>query len=210
MPQRPGVARFAWLALLSSLIPNPSRAQEATLAPGTFLVASRELGDPNFYQTVILLVHYDEEKGAMGLIINRRTDLPLSRVFREMKDAKDRSDAAYMGGPVEPGDVLALLKSSSKPEEAEKIFPGVYLVSTKALLEKTIAARTEARAFHVYLGYGGWGPGQLEHEIELGAWRLLPADTASVFDPDPDSVWPRLVRRTELRIAWGPSLRAGD
>ncbi len=59
----------------------------------------------------------------------------------------------------------------------------------------------EPGVFHVFLGYAGWGPGQLEHEVELGAWHILPPDTASVFDADPESVWPRLIRRTELRIA---------
>jgi putative AlgH/UPF0301 family transcriptional regulator len=68
-------------------------------------------------------------------------------------------------------------------------------------LEKTLAGKGEPSVFHVFLGYAGWGPGQLEHEVELGAWHILPADAASVFDADPDSVWPRLIRRTELRIA---------
>ena len=55
--------------------------------------------------------------------------------------------------------------------------------------------------FHVYLGYAGWSAGQLEHEVELGGWHVLPADAASVFDPEPDGLWEKLIRRTELRIA---------
>ena len=170
-------------------------------AAGDFLVSSRDLGDPNFSETVILLLRYDEEDGAMGLVINRRGDLPLSRVFQDLKQAKGRTDLAYRGGPVEPGDVLALLKSSTKLEDAERVFANVYLISDKDLLEKTLADKAEPGVFHVFLGYAGWGPGQLEHEVDLGAWHILPPDAASVFDSDPESVWPRLIRRTELRIA---------
>ena len=191
--------RVALLAILLGCLPG--MGQDATLAPGKFLVASRELGDPNFSETVILLIQYDEEKGAMGLVVNRPAEVPLSRVFQDMKGAKDRTDEAYMGGPVEPDNVLALLKSATKPEEAQRVFANVYLVSSKALLEKTLADKAEPSVFHVYLGYAGWGPGQLEHEVELGAWHILAPDAGSVFDGDPESVWPRLIKRTEMRIA---------
>ncbi len=193
--------KFVLLAMLCGLAPVPGPAQAPDLAAGNFLVSSRDLGDPNFSETVILLLRYDEEEGAMGLVINRRGDLPLSRVFQDLKQAKGRTDLAYVGGPVEPGDVLALLKSSTKLEDAERVFANVYLISDKDLLEKTLADKAEAGVFHVFLGYAGWGPGQLEHEVDLGAWHILPPDAASVFDSDPESVWPRLIRRTELRIA---------
>ncbi len=209
--------RFVLLAVLCGLAPVPGSAQMADLAPGKFLVASRDLGDPNFSETVILLIRYDDEQGAMGLIVNRRTDVPLSRVFEDLKQAKGRTDLAYMGGPVDPDNVLALIKTSAAPEEALRVFGNVYLISRKDVLEKALADKTEAGVVHVYLGYAGWGPGQLEHEVELGAWHIVPPDAASVFDADPDSVWTRLIRRTELRIArrgsrfergWG--LGAGD
>ncbi len=182
--------------------------QGDTLAPGMFLVASRDLGDPNFAHAVVLLVHYDDENGAMGLIINRSTDVPLSRIFADLKEAKDRADPIYVGGPVETGTVLALLKSASKPKEAERVFGDVYLISSKTLLEKTLASGIEASQFHAYLGYAGWGREQLEHEVELGAWHVVAADTGNVFHTEPDSVWPRLIRRTEVRIARGYSDRS--
>jgi putative transcriptional regulator len=193
--------RFALLALLFGLTPGLTPAQAPDLAAGTFLVSSRGLGDPNFSETVILLLRYDEDEGAMGLIVNRRSDVPVARVFEDLKHAKGRTDLAYSGGPVEPDNVLALLKSSTKLEHAQRVFAGVYLIADKDLLEKTLAEKAEPSVFHVYLGYAGWGPGQLEHEVDLGAWRILPPNSESVFDTDPDSVWPRLIRRTELRIA---------
>lgn len=175
--------------------------QADKLAPGQFLVASRDLGDPNFAHSVVLLLHYDDENGALGVIVNRRSDVPLSRVFEDLQGSKGRTDPIYVGGPVEAGSVLALLKSESKLKDAEHVFGNVYLISSKALLEKTLAAGVEASQFHVYLGYAGWAREQLEHEVDLGAWHVLPADATSVFHSDPESVWPRLIKQTELRIA---------
>jgi len=195
------MSKFVLLIVLCALAAVPGLAQAPELAAGSFLISSRDLGDPNFAETVILLLRYDDEQGAMGLIVNRRGDVPLSRVFEDLKPAKGRKDPAYLGGPVEPDNVLALLKSSTRVEDAQRVFGAVYLISDKDLLEKTLSEKAEATVFHVYLGYAGWGPGQLEHEVDLGAWLILPPDAASVFDADPDSVWPRLIRRTELRIA---------
>src|SRR5271170_60573 len=88
-------------------------AQTDDLAIGRFLVASRDLGDPNFAKTVILLVHYSADQGAVGLVVNRRTDVPMSRVFQDFKEAKSRTDPVYVGGPVELDTVMALLKTAS-------------------------------------------------------------------------------------------------
>jgi putative AlgH/UPF0301 family transcriptional regulator len=185
--------------LLVALTRSPGLCDD--LAAGKFLVASRDLGDPNFAETVVLLVSYDEKQGAMGLVVNHRTDVPLSRVFQDLKAAKTRDDPAYVGGPVELNTILALLKSSSPPDEAKHVFGDVYLVSTKAALEKTLASSVGPNAFHVYVGYAGWGPGQLEHEVDLGGWHIFAADAANVFHADPDSVWKRMIQRTETQIA---------
>jgi putative transcriptional regulator len=168
------------------------------LAPGKFLVASKDLADPNFAESVVLLIQYGED-GAMGLVINRRSRIPLSKLFSESKQAKGRSDTAYLGGPVERAAAFALLRSKTKVEDAQKVLADVYLISTKDQLDKALSA--DANALHVYLGYSGWGPGQLDRETELGGWHVLRADSGSVFDPDPDAVWPRLIRTTEIQVA---------
>ena len=182
---------------------TPAFCQSDDLAVGRLLVASRDLGDPNFAKTVILLVHYTEGQGAVGLVVNKRTDVPISRVFHDLKEASGRKDPVYIGGPVELNSVLALLKAPAKPEGADKVFGDVYLISNKDLLTKTLGSSAEATVFHTYIGYAGWGAGQLEHEVELGAWHIMPADAGTVFHADPDSVWPRLIHRTEAQIAWG-------
>jgi putative AlgH/UPF0301 family transcriptional regulator len=170
------------------------------LAAGKLLVASRDLGDPNFAKTVILLIHCDDQ-GAVGLILNRRTDVALSRVLEGLQGAKERSDPAYLGGPVDVPSVFALLQSPAKVEGAEHIFSKVYLISTKTLFEKTLAAGPNPQVFHVYLGYAGWTNEQLRMEVKLGAWFIFPADSGAVFNSDPGSLWQQMIRKTELRFA---------
>ena len=126
-------------------------AQVEQLAPGKFMVASRDLGDPNFAQSVILLMRYDDEQGAMGLIVNRRSDVPVSRLLADLKEAKHRSDLVYLGGPVELSSVLALLRSANKPNDSERVIGDVFLISSKALLQKTLLTKypkIDAAFFH--------------------------------------------------------------
>ena len=115
------------------------------LGVGKLLVAGRGMGDPRFAQTVILLVHYDED-GVVGLVLNRRTDVPLSQVL-DLKAAKDRSDPVYIGGPVQPAAVFALFQSPGKIEKAENIFGDVYWISDKSVFEKTLSPGLTPRFF---------------------------------------------------------------
>ncbi len=193
------MARLLGALLLFACLPGFCQTDD--LAVGRLLVAGRDLGDPNFSKTVILLVHYNEDQGTVGLVINKRTDVTISKVFHDLKEASGRNDLVYIGGPVQLDSVLALLKSSSKPEGANRVFGDVYLISSKDLLARTMASRAEAAVFHTYIGYAGWSAGQLEHEVELGAWHVMPADAGTVFHSDPDAVWEHLIRRTETQIA---------
>jgi putative AlgH/UPF0301 family transcriptional regulator len=170
------------------------------LGAGSLLVASRGLADPKFAETVILLVHYDAE-GVVGLILNRRTDVPLSRVLEGYKGAKGRSDRVYVGGPLETPALFALLQSTANPEGAEHVFGSVYFISKKALFEQIISARPDPSVFHVYMGYAGWNPHQLRMEVQLGAWFIFKGDAKTIFDSDPDSLWPQMIQKTELEFA---------
>jgi len=185
--------------LLPASFPSIQFKNPKDLGIGKLLVASRGLGDPHFAGAVILLVHYDEN-GVVGLFLNRRTDVPLSRVL-DLKAAKGRSDPVYIGGPMEPSTAFALFQSAAKIEKAENIFGGVYLISDKGLFEKTISARPDPNVFHVYLGYAGWAQAQLRTEVQLGAWFVFPADAATVFNADPNSLWLQMIQKTELHLA---------
>lgn len=182
-----------------SLLPLQSKDTKS-LGAGKLLVASRDLGDPNFAETVILLVHYDTQ-GVLGLVLNRRTAFPLSRVLKDFKAAKNRSDPVYLGGPVDTPTVFALYQSSAKIEGADHVFDKVYLISAKPVFEQTLSAQPDPGVFHVYLGYAGWNRDQLQREVELGSWFIFPANANMVFSSDPDSLWPQMILKTELKFA---------
>jgi putative transcriptional regulator len=170
------------------------------LNAGKLLVASRGLADRHFARTVILLTRYDAD-GVVGLILNRRTDLPLSRVLEGIEAAKRLSDPVYLGGPVGTPDILALLRSPTKVEGAQHIVGAVYPISTKTLFQQTISTRPDPGGFHVYLGYAGWTKDQLRKEVELGGWFIFQGDAGTVFASDPDSLWSQLIQKTELNLA---------
>jgi len=189
------MALFWLIALILTGTALAQSKSSKDLAPAKLLVASRDLADPNFARTVILLAHYDSES-VLGLIVNRRTDVPMSRVL-----GKERTDTLYLGGPVEISTVFALLESPEKLKDAAPIFGEVYLIASKALLEKTISTRPDPDVFHVYLGYAGWTSEQLRREVALGMWFIFPADAGLVFDSNPDSLWLRMVKKTEQTLA---------
>jgi putative AlgH/UPF0301 family transcriptional regulator len=196
-----GFPRTSAASRIAKIVPVQSK-REKDLGLGKVLVASRDLGDENFAETAVLIVHYDE-KSVVGLILNRRTDVPVSRVFRTLEAAKRRSDKVYLGGPVEDSVIFALLRSPAKIDDAEQVFGDIYMISSKARLDKTITEGAGPSAFRLYLGYAGWTNLQLQSEVEAGAWHIFQGDAGTVFDSDPDSLWPRLIRRTEEKIAEG-------
>jgi putative transcriptional regulator len=197
-------------AILGGCLPLGAQATRVQdLGIGKLLVAPRDTRDPAFAESVILLVRYDRE-GTLGLMLNRRTRIPLSQALRDSKGASGRADPVYMGGPVDLENVLALLRAHTMPEGAAHVVGKVYLVSTRALLEKALLDRTpektapgqsDPEALHVYLGYCGWGPGQLENEAGHGLWHVFPGSADVVFDSEPGSLWSRLVARAEQNIA---------
>jgi putative transcriptional regulator len=192
------------------------RGAVKALGAGKLLVASRNLPDPNFAATVILLVDVNKQ-GAMGLIVNRPTKVPLSRMLPGLEQASGGAAPAFVGGPVSPSGVLALLRSKSPRSDSRHVAREVYLVSTRDALTETITAGVGPDRFRVYIGYAGWGAGQLEHETAEGAWHVLDGDDDVVFDPDPASTWRRQIRRTEelsarrnyqpTHSAWTPARR---
>ncbi len=199
---------FQWPSVISIAaavlcIPPMAVAQSqraADLGVGKLLVAPREAPDPAFAEAVIVLAQFDKN-GALGLMINRRTRVPLSRALDQFKAANNRSDPVYLGGPVDLAVVLALLRSTTSPDKTPPVMPGIYLVSTRAVLERALAAGAGPREFHAYVGYCGWGSGQLENEVKARAWYIFTGDADLVFDSDPGTLWSRLIDRTEQRFA---------
>jgi len=177
------------LHMADQLRPQPE------LAKGKFLVASKQLRDPQFFETVVLLIEYDSQ-GAMGLVINRPTTVKLSEVLPEIEGLQKRSDIIYLGGPVAKNQLMLLIRTSSPPEGSHLVFKDIYLSSSQTIIEKMIDNPDTPERFRVYAGYAGWAPGQLDREVSRGGWHILQADEESVFDKTPAEVWPELIRRS--------------
>ena len=183
------------------MVPTQAGDLATELAAGKLLVARRSLQDPNFTQTVILLVEHSDDEGTVGLILNRQTKIPLSRLSKELEGAKGRSEPLYLGGPVQTEGVMALVRSRAKVEEAKHVLADIYMISSKTSLEKTISSNSASSSLRLYLGYAGWDAGQLEWELGMAAWDVLPATAAVVFDAHPETLWSRLVEQRELQMA---------
>jgi putative transcriptional regulator len=185
-------ARFS----TSFLSQGPSRP-ESGLAKGRFLVASRHLGDPNFSKTVILLIDYNQN-GAIGVVINRPTEVQVSTLLPDIQGLKKRNDLVYLGGPVATNQMLLLVRSTSQPEGSLNVFEDVYTIPSQTVFQQMID--TGAR-FRAYVGYAGWAPSQLDFEVSRGDWYIVQADPATVFDKAASEIWPELIQRSEVQWA---------
>ena len=169
------------------------------LAKGMFLIAGRGLRDPNFHETVVLLLDYNRE-GAMGLVVNRDTGIRLSTLIPEAEGLRDRKVTLFIGGPVARTQMFTLFRSRDDAEGAEHVFDDVHVTSSQDLLDKILNGGEDERV-RICAGYAGWSPRQLEAEVASGAWLIVPADAETVFDPHPSQVWPNLIDATETRWA---------
>ncbi len=182
--------------------PSPPEPHQFTteLSKGKFLVASRRLGDPRFQETVVLLISYDRN-GAAGLIINRPVKMSLSDAFPDSRIFKKRKETVYFGGPVELNRLLFLIRSPGRPEESARVFDGVYVSSSRPVLDRMIGKPKAGEGVRVYAGYAGWAVGQLEGEVARGDWYILQADAKTIFDKKSEKIWPELIRRgSELQV----------
>jgi putative transcriptional regulator len=180
----------------------PNVPRESTPAVGMLLVASRDLRDPNFVETVIVLTGYGAE-GAVGLVLNRRTTVPLTRVFPSLAGGVSPPHVVFQGGPVEVTTAQALRRGPGRPGLGLRVSDDLQVIGTPGGFEAQFADSTDPRVVRVFLGYAGWSAGQLDAEVAAGAWHVFPPDTGVVFDSSPDTLWTRQIRRTEWRSAGG-------
>ena len=177
----------------SALVADPRPRLGYRLRRGMFLIADPQLPDPRFARTVVLLLEYDET-GAMGLVINRPTQLSLSDALVTPPPGST-DHLVYYGGPVEHRRLIALLRSPDAVGDAQHLFGDVYASASIDILRRMLERRGHASDVRTYLGYAGWSPGQLDAELARGDWTVTPADSESIFDAPPDEVWEELMRR---------------
>lgn len=166
------------------------------LRTGAFLVARHEvLKDPNFKGTVILLCAHEKD-GDYGLVLNRVSHMPLDEVFESLPPELRVPCEVHMGGPVEQDKIQILDWSEESAPESQEIVPGLNMGGHWNFtwrLEEDPLEETPGKRFHkadpdnyrIFLGYSGWGEGQLESEIEVGAWQVFHADVIRTLELTP-------------------------
>lgn len=197
--------RAVLLTLVAAFLLSPASGAAQSMRPedlgqGKILVTPRDSPDPHFANSVIVLARYDAT-GALGLMIHYRSDLTIQKALTGLKGAEKRTDAVFVGGPVEIPVVLALLRGKSAPEGAKRVIGNLYLMTSKQTIATALSQSPPASDIRLFIGYSGWGPGQLEREVRRSGWYIFDYDESLVFDPHPETLWDRMIEKTERRYA---------
>ncbi len=166
---------------------------------GAFLVAAPSMGDPRFRESVILVLEHDDS-GTMGVIVNRITGVTLGQALPDWAELDRRKHFLFLGGPVQLTGLTYLHSAGASGGPTLWSFDGVRGGVDAPALRRLLEQDMPVDGLRVYLGYAGWGPGQLSSELERDDWHLFRADPALVFDPNPDTLWPLFI--TTLNQPW--------
>jgi putative transcriptional regulator len=158
---------------------------------GKLLVASPALVDPNFFRTVVLITEHNDE-GAMGIVLNRPSEMLVAEVVSELAAVAGHEAPVFVGGPVQPDALVLLAEFADLEAAAWIVVADVGLASADVDLDELAGAVRRGR---VYAGYSGWGPGQLEAEMEVDSWIVEPPLPAELFPEDPESMWSDVLAR---------------
>ncbi|MGH7769458.1 MAG: YqgE/AlgH family protein [Candidatus Binatia bacterium] len=181
---------------------NPAAgAEEEQHLIGQFLVATREMADPRFAESVIYMIRHDRT-GAMGLVINRPfAEGPLSDLLKALGQKGEGANGTvriHFGGPVEP-ERLFILHSNDYAARATMFVGNGLGVSGDDDILQAIERGEGPRQKLFIFGYAGWAPGQLEEEIKSGAWFTIPTETALVFDDQAETKWDRAMAKRKVK-----------
>ena len=195
---------------------------DSELTTPLLLMAMPQVLDPFFHKSVVLLLHHEAE-GSFGFIVNRPTGIKISEILKGMEVGWQGSaeDVAFFGGPVQPqlGTVLftpevplASGEEDEDDETASEVIPGVAL--TQHIGDLSRLAEAPPDRFRLFLGYAGWGEGQLIEEILRNDWLTAPVSSELIFAPDPEKVWDEALRSVGVDPAilpsWTPQAGGGE
>jgi putative transcriptional regulator len=167
---------------------------------GQLLIAEPMLGDPNFDRSVVLMIEHNAD-GALGVVLNRPTELEVDAVLSEWAALAAAPSVLYMGGPVEQNGVLALGRRRAVDAEVPGWTQVLGDVGTVDLHLDPDDLRDGLDGIRFFAGYSGWGGGQLETELAEGAWLVVPAEAGDVFAADPETMWRSVLRRQGGKVA---------
>jgi putative transcriptional regulator len=155
---------------------------------GRLLIANGNLFDPNFRQTVLLVVEHGDE-GALGIVLNRPAEVSVAEAIPALASVVGPGDLLYIGGPVQPTAAIALAEFAEEADPAERLFGSIGLITGEI---ESLGPTTRAR---VFAGYAGWGAGQLEREMEENSWIVAAPTAEDVFTDGPETLWAQVLMR---------------
>jgi putative transcriptional regulator len=168
---------------------------------GRLLVANPVLPDPNFDRTVVLMLAHEDE-GALGLVLNRPSEMEVDSPLPRWERLAADPPVVFVGGPVAPSAAICLARVSMPAVgAAEGWTPVAGELGTLDLEQDPDRVGSTVAEIRVFAGYAAWGPGQLEGEIEAGAWFVVNAEPGDAMVEDPDQLWKRVLRRQGPRLA---------
>jgi len=185
-----------WALAFSCAMANA--ADETKPLTTLLMVARDELPDPNFKDAVVLVMN-NIAPGPIGVITNRPTAVPVSRLFPDIERLRQHDARVYFGGPVALGVVSFLFRADKPPEHATPVLDGVYYSMDRDLLHTLLEREKPLEGLRVFIGYSGWAPGQLQAEIGHGDWKLEAAEPDSLFEHRRELPWPKREGPDKLR-----------
>jgi putative transcriptional regulator len=169
-----------------------------TSTRGRLLLATPELSDPNFFRSVVYVLEHTDD-GALGLVLNRPTDVRVDAVLPEWSDPCSSPACLFVGGPVQPEAAIALARGNGRSDDGmASLFDDLATVD---LERDAVLLAPGIDEMRVFLGYAGWGAGQLDAELRAGGWVVVDAEPEDPFSSDPAGLWRAALRRQDGRVA---------
>lgn len=160
---------------------------------GHLLIAGPTLADPNFWRTVVLVVEHTGE-GALGFVLNRPSETSVGEAVPQLVTdlVVDLEDRLFIGGPVQPSAVIVLAEFEDPGDAALLAFDEIGVLGSDSRAGECLAGVRRGRAF---VGHAGWGPGQLDEELERGDWIPEAAHGEDAFSAAPGDLWSAILTR---------------
>jgi putative transcriptional regulator len=158
---------------------------------GQLLIAGPSLLDPNFWRTVVLVVEHSDE-GALGLVLNRPSETSVGEAVPQLTELVDPEQSLFIGGPVQPSAVIVLAEFEDPSDAAVISFDDIGVLGTETASDDPAVGVRRGRAF---VGHAGWGPGQLDAELDRDDWILERARREDAFSDRPLTLWVDVLTR---------------